>query len=89
MNDPKEHVKLGDSWFYPSPEMREFISANRGRLNPLRLFEDPIGVLMKVRYHDGDEQEMLIGGINDMGGTCDHCAGTNNLELIAYRRVYI
>lgn len=31
------------------------------------------GMLLTVRYLDGEEDEVLIGDINDRGGTCRCC----------------
>jgi len=67
--------------------MQEFLSAANRRLHPSALFDDPIGILMKVRDSHGVEKELLVGDVNSLGGICDCCNATDGSTLIAYRRV--
>lgn len=45
------------------------------------------GVQIRIVY-DGRDIDYLIGDINDMGGSCDHCQGNvDDYDIVAHYRV--
>lgn len=50
---------------------------------PYRDYQLNVGTIVRVAYpHNNEQEDLVVGDVNDMGGVCDDCSGITSGAII-------